>query len=183
MLKITSLLEFLLFFFLDAPPVLCVSFFSSAAVFLVCWTQFKKNLCSEAASRNTLAGFWLLKSLAIFYQLTFFLRTNHVCFLIRYDTLVLMSLCTILKKSVFFLRRIIRIACSLLFASFFIILQNVNRYFSNFSQLFAIYSDFFHFFFKLLTLKLSNSSASSGFLLPLSRGLFTIRLVLFKLIN
>jgi hypothetical protein len=37
-------------------------------------------------------------------------------------------------------------------------------------KLFTIYSDFFHFFLKLSTLKLSNSSGSNGILLPLSRA-------------
>jgi hypothetical protein len=79
--------------------------------------------------------------------LTFFLRTNHVCFLIRYDTLVLMFLCTILKRSVFSSGKLFGQRFLFFFASFFIILQNENRYFSNFSQigynLFSLFSLFF----------------------------------------
>jgi hypothetical protein len=87
------------------------------------------------------------------------------------------------QKKRFFLRRIIRTAFSLLFLprfSSFYKMEIVT--FRTSHKLFTIYSDFFHFFLKLFTLKLSNSSASSGILLPLLMGLFTIRLLLFKLI-
>jgi hypothetical protein len=95
MLKINSPLEFPLLFFLDPPPVLCVSFFLWQPFLLFVGHTLKK-ICVATSQVLT------IKILGNFRPtLTFFLRTNHVCFLIRYDTLVLMFLCTILKRSAF----------------------------------------------------------------------------------
>jgi hypothetical protein len=143
---------------------LCVSFFLWQPFFLFVGHTFKK-ICVATSQVLT------IKILGNFRPtLTFFLRTNHVCFLLRYDTLLLMLLCTILKKAFFppgnnsdnvfssFLHR---------FSSFYK-MEIVT--FRTSHKVFTIYSDFFHFFLKLSTLKLSNSSASNGILLPLSRA-------------
>jgi hypothetical protein len=151
MLKINSPLEFPLLYFFDSPSVLCVSFSLWQPFFLFVGHTLKKICVAtpQVLTIKILGNFWP--------TLTFFLRTNHVCFLIRYDTLVLMFLCTILKRQLFssFLPR---------FSSFYK-MEIVT--FRTSHKLFAIYSDFF---LKLSTLKLSNSSASNGILLPLSRA-------------
>jgi hypothetical protein len=112
----------------------------------------------------------IIKILGNFRQtLTFFLRTNHVCFLIRYVLMYSIVHLSIQKKR-FFPREIIRTAFSLLFCLVFHHFTKWKSLLFTSHKLFTIYSDFFHFFLKLSTLKLSNSSASNGILLPLSRA-------------
>jgi hypothetical protein len=160
MLKINSPLEFPLLFFLDPPPVLCVSFFLWQPFFLFVGHTLKK-ICVATSRVLT------IKILGSFRPtLTFFLRTNHVCFLIRYDILVLMY-----SKEAFFPpgNYSDSVFSSFLprFSSFYK-MEIVT--FRTSHKLFTIYSDFFHFFLNLSTLKLSNSSASDRILLPLPRA-------------
>jgi hypothetical protein len=139
------------FFWILHQSCLFPFFFSSRFSCLL--DTLKKKICVAASRVLT------IKILGTF------LTTNHVCFLIRYDTLVLMFLCIILKRSVFPPGN----NSDSVFSSF---LPRFSSFYkkSLLFELLTICSDFFHFFLKLLTLKLSNSSASSGILLPLSTG-------------
>jgi hypothetical protein len=109
-------------FLFGSSTSLVFPFFLQQPFFLFVGHSLKKNLCSEAASQNTLRGFWLLKSLAIFYQHLLFsseLTTSVFWFAnsLWYSCTYVLMYNT--QKKRFFLRGIIRTAFSLLFCLVF----------------------------------------------------------------